>query len=88
LREQAEVAAYQAAVATGTEPMGPPPTTSAQRKTDASIEELVARAEALERAQARRPSARDTLMAALMKQKAEKAEWVRQKEQSVAENQK
>ncbi|KAB5591771.1 hypothetical protein CTheo_4803 [Ceratobasidium theobromae] len=86
LRDQAELAAYQTAVATATEPMGPPPSTSAQKRTEESIEELVARAEAMEKAQARRPSARDTLMAALLKQKAEKAEWARQKEQSAAEN--
>ncbi|KAJ1300580.1 hypothetical protein OPQ81_002234 [Rhizoctonia solani] len=67
-------------------PLGPPPTTAAQRRTEESIEELVARAEALERAQARGSNARDTLMAALMKQKAEKAEWARQKEQAAAEN--
>ncbi|KAG8690410.1 hypothetical protein FRC11_011766, partial [Ceratobasidium sp. 423] len=86
LRDEAELAAYQAAKGNATEPLGPPPTTAAQRKTDESIEELVARAEALERAQARLPNARDTLMAALVKQKAEKAEWARQKEQAAVES--
>ncbi|KAF8679519.1 Hypoxia induced protein conserved region [Rhizoctonia solani] len=82
LRDEAEFAAYQVAKATATEPLGPPPTTAAQRRAEESIEDLVARAEALERAQSRKGSARDTLMAALAKQKAEKAEWAKQKEQA------
>ncbi|CAE6428827.1 unnamed protein product [Rhizoctonia solani] len=86
LREEAELAAYQAAKGNTTEPLGPPPTTAAQRRTNENIEELVARAEALERTQGRQSNARDTLMAALAKQKAEKAEWARQKEQAAAEN--
>ncbi|KDN46755.1 hypothetical protein RSAG8_04135, partial [Rhizoctonia solani AG-8 WAC10335] len=86
LREEAEIVAYQAAKGSTSEPSGPPPTTAAQRRTDENIEELVARAEALERAQNRRPNARDTLMAALVKQQAEKAEWAKQKEQAAAEN--
>ncbi|KAG9119807.1 Respiratory supercomplex factor 1, mitochondrial [Ceratobasidium sp. 392] len=85
LRHSAEMEAYQASVASATTPMGPPPVTAAQRKAEQDIEELIARAEALERAHAQKPNARDTLMAALMKQKAEKAEWARQKEQAAAE---
>ncbi|KAG9078948.1 Respiratory supercomplex factor 1, mitochondrial [Ceratobasidium sp. UAMH 11750] len=85
LRHSAEMEAYEASAASASAPVGPPPMTAAQRKTDLEIEELVARAEALERAHAQKPNARDTLMAALMKQRAEKAEWARQREQAAAE---
>ncbi|CAE6360961.1 unnamed protein product [Rhizoctonia solani] len=86
LRDEAELAAYKAAKSTAMEPLGPPPTTAAQRRTEETIEDLVARAEALERAQVRKGNARDSLMAALAKQKAEKAEWAKQKEQAAVED--
>ncbi|KAG8744791.1 Respiratory supercomplex factor 1, mitochondrial [Ceratobasidium sp. 414] len=86
LRHSAEMEAYEASAASASAPIGPPPITAAQRKADQEIEELVARAEALERAHAQKPNARDTLMAALMKQRAEKAEWARQRDQAATES--
>ncbi|QRV85276.1 hypothetical protein RhiJN_27376 [Ceratobasidium sp. AG-Ba] len=79
------MSAYEAAAALATTSVGPPPMTAAQKRTDQEIEDLVARAEAMERMHAQKPNARDTLMAALMKQKAEKAEWARQKELAATE---